>query len=293
MSHQPGVGLLGADTSALTMLGRPVERPEGERPRLECFRTTTPLTRETHRTSEWVSMPVGAHQRTAVAPDVYDVAIVYAPRDGQVLEAKSLREFGLSFKTTQASASTLAGQIAHDVLAATNAYWVEVSFRNPRGGGEGARSILRPSDALPEATTAADLALLERATAARSLLRCVTAENAMIGEHQRLHESSSWVSQCPVEPFLTDVYHVTVAYLPHNGRVLDPRSLWQDYAASFGNTRAFAEALAGQVAYDVLAVTGAPLVEVTFVQNIRGGWQIEAFQRLTAQAGLGREGGRG
>jgi NADPH-dependent 7-cyano-7-deazaguanine reductase QueF len=62
-------------------------------------------------------------------------------------------------------------------------------------------------------------------------------------------------------------------------KVLEPESL-RAYGASFNNTMTFAEALAGQVARDVLAATGAWWVEVTFVQNIRGGWEIEAFQRL-------------
>ena len=61
--------------------------------------------------------------------------------------------------------------------------------------------------------------------------------------------------------------------------VLEAASL-REYGASFSGTEAFAEALAGQVAYDVLAATGADWVEVTFLQNVRGGWQIEALQRL-------------
>jgi len=87
------------------------------------------------------------------------------------------------------------------------------------------------------------------------------------------------VSQCPVPPYLPDIYHVTIAYAPRGGRVLDAESLLE-YGASFSGTKAFAEALAGQVAHDVLAATGADWVEVTFRQNVRGGWQIEALQRL-------------
>jgi hypothetical protein len=49
-------------------------------------------------------------------------------------------------------------------------------------------------------------------------------------------------------------------------KVLEPESL-RAYGASFNNTMTFAEALAGQVARDVLAATGAWWVEVTFVQN--------------------------
>lgn len=48
--------LLAADTSELTMLGRPVDRAAAQRPGLECFTTQIPLTRETHRTGEWVSL---------------------------------------------------------------------------------------------------------------------------------------------------------------------------------------------------------------------------------------------
>jgi NADPH-dependent 7-cyano-7-deazaguanine reductase QueF len=274
--------LLHADTSGLTMLGRPVERLEGERPGLECFRTRLALTKETHRTREWVSLPPGPNG----VPDVYEVTIVYAPRDGQVLEAKTLREYALSFKTTQAAAHALAVQVADDVLAATDARWVEVTFRNLRSG-EGARTSLRPDDYPVEAADEPDEPMLGRPVeppeGARPRLACVTAAVAPSGEHQtheQLHETYGWVSQCPVAPFLTDIYHVTVAYAPHAGRVLDPTYLWEEYAASFRDTKAFAEALAGQVANDVLAATDAYWVEVTFVQNIRGGWEIEAFQRL-------------
>lgn len=124
--------LLGADTSELTMLGRPVERAEGERPKLECFTTKVSVTREEHETDEWVSeCPIHPY-----LTDIYSVLIVYAPnREGRVLEAKSLREYGASFKNTRAFAEALAGQVAHDVMQATRARWVEVTFRqNVRGG---------------------------------------------------------------------------------------------------------------------------------------------------------------
>jgi NADPH-dependent 7-cyano-7-deazaguanine reductase QueF len=125
--------LLGADTSELTMLGQPIQRRQGERPQLECFTTRTSLTRETHRTREWVSLsPVQPHR-----PEIYEVAIVYAPRGGRILESKSLREYGLSFKNGQAAAPALAGLVARDVLAATGAWWVAVTFvQNIRGGWE-------------------------------------------------------------------------------------------------------------------------------------------------------------
>jgi NADPH-dependent 7-cyano-7-deazaguanine reductase QueF len=272
--------LLGADTSELTMLGRPIQRRQGARPRLECFTTRTSLTRETHRTREWVSLsPVQPHR-----PEIYQVAIVYAPRGGRILEAKSLREYGLSFNNSRAGAPALAGEVARDVLAATGAWWVEVTFRDPHRG-EGARTTLRSSDEPVETETAEPTVPgrpAEGAEGRRPQLHCVAAEVAAAGKHEsheRLHESPSWVSQSPVPPYLTDVYHVTVAYAPRDGQVLDPESL-QAYGASFCNTMTFAEALAGQVARDVLAATGAWWVEVTFVQNIRGGWEIEAFQRL-------------
>lgn len=125
--------LLGADTSELTMLGQPIQRLEGERPQLECFTTRTSLTRETHRTREWVSLsPVQPHR-----PEIHEVAIVYAPRGGRILESKSLREYGLSFKNSQAAAPALAVEVARDVLAATGAWWVEVTLvQNIRGGWE-------------------------------------------------------------------------------------------------------------------------------------------------------------
>jgi NADPH-dependent 7-cyano-7-deazaguanine reductase QueF len=272
--------LLGADTSELTMLGQPIQRRQGERPQLECFTTRTSLTRETHRTREWVSLsPVPPHR-----PEIYQVAIVYAPRGGRILEAKSLREYGLSFNNSQAAAPALAGQVARDALAATGAWWLEVTFRDPHSG-EGARTTLRSGDEPVETATAESTGAgrpAEGAEGRRPQLHCVTAEVAVAGEHEsheRLHESSSWVSQSPMPPYLTDVYHVVVAYAPRDGQVLEPESL-QAYGASFNNTMTFAEALAGQVARDVLAATGAWWVEVTFVQNIRGGWEIEAFQRL-------------
>jgi NADPH-dependent 7-cyano-7-deazaguanine reductase QueF len=273
--------LLAADTSELTMLGRPVERAEGQRPGLECFTTRIPLTSETHRTGEWVSLsPTPPHR-----PDIYQVAIVYAPRAGRILEAKSLREYGLWWKTTAADAHTLARQVAHEVLAATLALWVEVTFRNT-GSGQGARTTLRASDDLVHAATAEPTLgrLVDHAEGQRPRLACVTAEVAASGQgqtHQWRHESHSWVSQSPVPPYLTDIYHVTIAYAPHGGRVLEAASL-REYGASFSGTNAFAEALAGQVAHDVLAATGADWVEVTFAQNVRGGWQIEALQRLTS-----------
>jgi NADPH-dependent 7-cyano-7-deazaguanine reductase QueF len=273
--------LLAADTSELTMLGRGVERAEGQRPGLECFTTRIPLTSETHRTGEWVSLsPMPPHR-----PDIYQVAIVYAPRAGRVLEAKSLREYGLSWKTTAADAHTLARQVAHEALAATHALWVEVTFRNT-GSGEGARTTLRASDDLVQAATAEPTLgrLVDHAEGQRPRLACVTAEVAASGQgqtHQWRHESHSWVSQSPVPPYLPDIYHVTIAYAPCGGRVLEAASL-REYGASFSGTNAFAEALAGQVAYDVLAATGAAWVEVTFLQNVRGGWQIEALQRLTS-----------
>jgi NADPH-dependent 7-cyano-7-deazaguanine reductase QueF len=161
---------------------------------------------------------------------------------------------------------------------------VEVTFRDPRSG-EGARTTLRSGDEPVDTATAESTGAgrpAERAEGRRPQLHCVTAEVAVAGEyesHERLHESSSWVSQSPVPPYLTDVYHVVVAYAPRDGQVLEPESL-QAYGASFNNTVTFAEALAGQVAHDVLAATGAWWVEVTFLQNIRGGWEIEAFQRL-------------
>jgi NADPH-dependent 7-cyano-7-deazaguanine reductase QueF len=281
MTTEPG-DLLGADTSELTMLGRRVQRLEGERPQLECFTTRTALSRETHRTSEWVSLsPVPPHR-----PDVYQVVIVYAPRDGRIVEAKSLREYGLSFKTTQASAAALARQVAGDVLAATRARWVQVNFQNTRSG-EGARVTTGAGDDQAQAETqppGIPGRPAERARAERPQLQCVTAEDSATGGHEsleRLHETRSWVSQSPVPPFLTDIYHVTVAYAPRDGRVLEPSSLWE-YAASFSETGAFAEALAGQVAHDVLAATRAHWVRVTFVQHVRGGWEIEAVQRLDA-----------
>jgi NADPH-dependent 7-cyano-7-deazaguanine reductase QueF len=286
--------LLGADTSELRMLGQPVHRLEGERPQLECFTTKTNLTTETHRTREWVSLPPGPHQGPNVVPDVYEVAVVYAPRGGRIVEAKSLREYGLSFKTTAASPAALAEQVARDVLAATRPHWVQVSFLNIRSG-EGACTTLRAGDEPAAAATKLDHAAGHGADGHPQLV-CVTAEVPASGEqetHERRHETRSWVSQCPVEPYLTDIYHVTVAYAPRDGQVLDPQQLWEEYAASFSNTRAFAEALTGRVAHDVLAATGAWWVEVTFVQNIRGGWQIEAVQRLPGAAGPGREGGRG
>jgi NADPH-dependent 7-cyano-7-deazaguanine reductase QueF len=115
------------------MLGRPIQRLEGERPQLECFTTRSLLTRETHRTREWVSLsPVQPHR-----PEIYQVAIVYAPRGGRILESKSLREYGLSFKNSEATAPALAGEVARNVLAATGAWWVEVTFvQNIRGGWE-------------------------------------------------------------------------------------------------------------------------------------------------------------
>jgi hypothetical protein len=82
--------LLGADTSELTMLGQQVDRLEGERPQLECFTTKTNLTRETHRTREWVSLPPGPHQR----PDVYEVTIVYAPRAAGSLRPRACGSTG-------------------------------------------------------------------------------------------------------------------------------------------------------------------------------------------------------
>jgi NADPH-dependent 7-cyano-7-deazaguanine reductase QueF len=286
--------LLGADISELRMLGQPVDRREGERPQLECFTTRANLTRETHRTREWVSLPPGPHQGPDVAPDVYEVAVVYAPRGGRIVEAKSLREYGLSFKGTEALPAALAEQVARDVLVATRPSWVQVSFRNTRSG-EGARTTLRASDEPAPAATRVDR-LAGQGAGGHPRLVCVTVEAHASGDHEtheRRHETHSWVSQCPVPPYLTDVYHATVAYAPRDGQVLDPQQLWEEYAASFSDTKAFAEALAGRVAYDVLAATGAWWVEVTFVQNIRGGWQIEAVQRLTAAAGPGREGGRG
>jgi len=272
--------LLGADTSELTMLGRPIQRLEGARPQLECFTTRTSLTRETHRTREWVSLsPVPPHR-----PEIYQVAIVYGPRGGRILEAKSLREYGLSFKNSRAAAPALAGLVARDVLAATGGWWVQVTFRDPHSG-EGARTTLRSSQQTVETATAEPTVPggpAEGAEGSRPQLRCVTAEVAAVGKresHERLHGSASWVSHSPVPPYLPDVYHVVVAYAPRDGRVLEPESL-RAYGASFSNTGTFAEALAGQVARDVLAATGAWWVEVTLGQNVRGGWEIEAFQRL-------------
>ncbi len=114
--------LLGADTSELTMLGQPIQRRQVEQPQLECFTTRTSLTRETHRTREWVSLsPVQPHR-----PEIYEAAIVYAPRGGRILEAKSLREYGLSFKNSQAAARS-----PHDPAI------------RRRAGGDGDRRIHR------------------------------------------------------------------------------------------------------------------------------------------------------
>ena len=188
--------LLGADTSELTMLGRPVDRLEGERPQLECFTTKTNLTRETHRTREWVSLPPGPHQRPDVAPDIYEVAVVYGPRGGRIVEAKSLREYGLSFKTTAASPAALAEQAARDVLTVTRPNWVQVSFLNTRSG-EGARTTLRTGDEPASAVTKLDH-LAGHGTDGHPRLACVTAEVTASGEHEtheRRHETHSWVSQ--------------------------------------------------------------------------------------------------
>lgn len=64
----PTDDLLAADTSELTMLGRGVDRAAGQRPRLECFTTQIPLTSETHRTSEWVSLSPDAAPPTRHLP---------------------------------------------------------------------------------------------------------------------------------------------------------------------------------------------------------------------------------
>ncbi len=83
-------------------------------------------------------------------------------------------------------------------------------------------------------------------------------------------ESNELVAKCPVTG-QTDLYRVSIAYRPA-GWALETKSLKLYFAAFQQDPDGiFAEHLADRIAADVADATSAVDVEVTLVQNVRGG----------------------
>jgi 7-cyano-7-deazaguanine reductase len=89
--------------------------------------------------------------------------------------------------------------------------------------------------------------------------------------------SNELTSFCPVtgQP---DFYTVTIEYEPRS-LCVESKSL-KLYLWSFREEHLFAEALASQIAHDIISATNAHRCRVELVQNIRGGLQLTAVAEV-------------
>lgn len=113
-------------TDDLTILGNTVRRPVRQ---LETFDAPDGCDVVEFTTDEFTSMcPVTGQ------PDFATLTIRYGP-DKRCIESKSLKLYLWSFRDESGFCEALAVRIADDIMAATDARWVEVVNRqNIRGG---------------------------------------------------------------------------------------------------------------------------------------------------------------
>lgn len=84
-------------------------------------------------------------------------------------------------------------------------------------------------------------------------------------------------SMCPVTQ-QPDLAHLVIEYQPHEWCV-ESKSL-KLYLWSFRDRAVFAEALAAEIAYEVMDTAAPTSVTVTLTQRPRGGIEVQAVARL-------------
>ena len=88
-------------------------------------------------------------------------------------------------------------------------------------------------------------------------------------------------SMCPVTS-QPDLSHVVIEYEPHQ-QCVESKSL-KLYLWSFRDRAVFAEALAAEIAGEIMATAQPKRVTVTLRQRPRGGIEVEAVAELTSES---------